>query len=162
MYVLAVVLVAAAAVGLVLSYDGKYAFWRPEVTVAKPTPTLTPTPTPTPTPSATPTPTPTPTPSPKPKPKPIRRSEVSVSVFNNSSVTGLAARAADRARAAGWRVVFVDNWNGAIPDSTVYYPRSLARAAKLLAKDLGISRVLPAVDPMRSDRLTVIVISSFS
>ena len=43
------------------------------------------------------------------------------------------------------------------PPSTVYYPPRLEAAAELLALDLGISRRQPAVDPMRLDRLTVIL-----
>ena len=50
-----------------------------------------------------------------------------------------------------------DNWYGTIPASTVYYPKRLAKAGKLLALDLGIQRTAPAVDPMRLDRLTVIL-----
>ena len=57
----------------------------------------------------------------------------------------------------GWQVVGEDNWYGAIPASTVYYPERLKKAAQLLALDLGIDRVLPAVDPMQMDRLTVIL-----
>ncbi len=50
-----------------------------------------------------------------------------------------------------------DNWQGVIPASTVYYPARLEAAAKLLALDLGIQRTAPAVEPMRMDRLTVIL-----
>ena len=59
--------------------------------------------------------------------------------------------------AAGWRVVGSDNWYGTIPASTVYYPAKLERAARALALDLGIRRTARAVDPMRLDRLTVIL-----
>lgn len=93
-----------------------------------------------------------------PKPKPaIDRSEVFVEIYNNTSIKGLAGRAANRASGAGWNVVASDNWYGTIPASTVYYPKRLEDAAKALAKDLGIRRVQPAVDPMRLDRLTVIL-----
>ena len=50
-----------------------------------------------------------------------------------------------------------DNWYGTIPASTVYYPPRLTEAGRLLALDLGIQRRQPAVDPMRMDRLTVIL-----
>ena len=50
-----------------------------------------------------------------------------------------------------------DNWYGTIPASTVYYPKRMAKAGELLALDLGIQRTAPAVDPMRLDRLTVIL-----
>jgi LytR cell envelope-related transcriptional attenuator len=104
--------------------------------------------------------TPTPTAEPKPdrpkKPK-VDRSAVYVVVFNNSNVSGLAGRVAAKASQIGWQVVGSDNWYGTIPASTVYYPKRWAKAGKLLALDLGIQRTAPAVDPMRLDRLTVIL-----
>jgi hypothetical protein len=95
---------------------------------------------------------------PKPKPKPpVRRGQTYVVVFNNSNITGLAGQVADRAADVGWRVVGSDNWYGTIPTSSVYYPKGKKRAAELLALDLGIERTAIAVDPMRRDRLTVIL-----
>ncbi len=97
----------------------------------------------------------------KPKPqrkKPaVRRAGTYVEVYNNSGISGLAGRTADRAGAAGWQVVGSDNWYGTIPASTVYYPPRLQAQAKLLGRDLGINRLRPAVAPMRFDRLTVIL-----
>jgi len=107
--------------------------------------------------SETPTPEPTPTETPKPRKPKVDRSKVYVVVFNNSNVTGLAGRVASQASQIGWQVVGSDNWYGTIPASTVYYPQRLERAGKLLALDLGIQRTAPAVDPMRLDRLTVIL-----
>ena len=78
-------------------------------------------------------------------------------MFNNSGITGLASRTSGRAQGAGWNVVGSDNWYGTIPASTVYYPPRLKAAAHLLALDLGLHRVMPAVSPMRLDRLTVIL-----
>ena len=49
-----------------------------------------------------------------------------------------------------------------IPATTIYYPERLEDAAGLLSKDLGIERVLPAVDPMSMDRLTLIITSDFA
>ena len=110
-------------------------------------------------PSHKPSPTAAPSPTKKPKPdKPtVKRGEVYVEVYNNSGVTGLAGRVADRAADVGWQVVGSDNWYGTIPSSTVYYPARLEAAARLLALDLGIRRTAPAVDPMRLDRLTIIL-----
>lgn len=108
-------------------------------------------------PSQTPSPTATAKPKPKPKPPAVQRGEVYVEVYNNSGVSGLAGRVADRAADIGWQVVGSDNWYGTIPATTVYYPQRLERAAKTLALDLGIRRTAPAVDPMRRDRLTVIL-----
>jgi hypothetical protein len=104
-----------------------------------------------------PTADPTPTEPRKPRKPKVDRSKVYVVVFNNSNVTGLAGRVAAQASQIGWQVVGSDNWYGTIPASTVYYPQRLARAGKLLALDLGIQRTAPAVDPMRLDRLTVIL-----
>jgi hypothetical protein len=94
----------------------------------------------------------------KKKPKPsVRRGDVYVEVYNNSGISGLAGRTSQRASGAGWNVVGSDNWYGTIPASTVYYPERLHTAAKLLARDLGIERLRPAIAPMRFDRLTVIL-----
>ncbi|GAA4709174.1 LytR C-terminal domain-containing protein [Nocardioides conyzicola] len=95
---------------------------------------------------------------PKPKPKPaVQRGKVYVEVYNNSGITGLAGDVADRTSNIGWKVVGSDNWYGTIPGTTVYYPERLKRAAKTLALDLGIRRTALAVDPMRRDRLTLIL-----
>jgi len=99
---------------------------------------------------------------PKPKPKPaFDRGSVFVEVYNNSGIKGLAGTTATRASGAGWNVVGSDNWYGTIPATTVYYPKRLEDAAHALAKDLGIRRLLPAVDPMRFDRLTVILTGDY-
>jgi hypothetical protein len=94
----------------------------------------------------------------KPPSKPaIKRGKVPVEVYNNSGVTGLAGRVATRAGRIGWQVVGSDNWYGTVDATTVYYPKRLKAAAKQLALDLGIRRTAPAVDPMRLDRLTLIL-----
>jgi hypothetical protein len=107
--------------------------------------------------SAAPTPSATPTEKPKPPKPQVDRSKVYVVVFNNSGITGLAGRVAAQASQIGWQVVGSDNWYGTIPANTVYYPKRMEREGKLLALDLGIQRTAPAVDPMRLDRLTVIL-----
>ena len=117
--------------------------------------------------AAGPTPMPTPTRTAsrtviKKKHKPqIRRGDTYVEVYNNSGISGLAGRTADRISGAGWQVVGSDNWYGTIPSSTVYYPARLHAEAKLLAKDVGITRLKPAISPMRFDRLTVILTSDY-
>ena len=115
----------------------------PEPTTAAPTPTLR-------------------DPAPKKKKPAVERGEVYVEVYNNSGISGLAGRTAGRTTDAGWQVVGSDNWYGTIPSSTVYYPERLRAAARLLGKDLGIARLKPAVDPMRLDRLTVILTAEYS
>jgi LytR cell envelope-related transcriptional attenuator len=101
----------------------------------------------------------TPKPKPKPAKPPVDKGSVYVEVYNNSGVTGLAGRVGGTATQAGWKVVGTDNWYGTIPASTVYYPPRLERAAKALALDLGIGRTVLAIDPMKRDRLTVILTS---
>lgn len=95
---------------------------------------------------------------PKKKRKPVvKRGTVYLEVYNQTSVSGLAGRTADEAAAKGWQVAGTDNWYGTIPASTVYYPAKLEAAARLLAKDLGIDRLMPATGSMRPDRLTVVL-----
>ena len=92
----------------------------------------------------------------------VRRGDTYVEVYNNSGISGLAGGTASRAQGAGWQVVGSDNWYGTIPASTVYYPPRLFAQAQMLGKDLGISRLKPAIAPMRGDRLTVILTSDYS
>lgn len=92
------------------------------------------------------------------KPKPtIKRGDVYVEVYNNSGIKGLAATTAAKATQVGWQVVGEDNWYGAIPASTVYHPARLKAAAKQLALDLGIGRTALSVEPMKMDRLTIVL-----
>ncbi|MDO9379565.1 MAG: LytR C-terminal domain-containing protein [Nocardioidaceae bacterium] len=110
-------------------------------------------------PSAAPTSAATATPTPKPQksaePEEVPRAYVEV--FNNTRTSGLASSASDRVQGAGWKVVGTDNWFGDIPETTVYYPERLKAQAELLAADLDVDRVKPSVDPMKFDRLTLIL-----
>ena len=125
------------------------------VETARPVVASTPAETPT---STAPEPTVTKEPvKPKPRKPAVERAKVYVEVYNNTNISGLAGRTATRASDAGWQVVGSDNWVGTIPASTVYYPPRLQAAARLLGKDLGVNRLMPAVAPMRLDRLTVIL-----
>jgi len=96
-------------------------------------------------------------PTPTKTPKPVVRKKVAVEVYNNTSIKGLAAKVGDQVSTIGWQVVGADNWYGSIEATTVYYPAKLKRAAKQLALDLGIERTAKAVDPMKLDRLTIIL-----
>lgn len=110
--------------------------------------------------SASPTTEPTQTQPPKPVKKPVvKRGETYLEVYNNSGIPGLAGRTAGEASGRGWQVVATDNWVGSIPANTIYYGPRLKAAAQLLGKDLGVERIMPAVDPMRGDRLTLILTS---
>lgn len=80
-----------------------------------------------------------------------------VEVYNNSAVTGLAGDVSTSLSGAGWNVVGTDNWYGNIPATTVYYPARLKSQARLLAEEVGATRLRPAVEPMRFDRLTLIL-----
>ncbi len=92
--------------------------------------------------------------------QPVERRTAYVEVYNNSGISGLASDTGAVLQDSGWRVVATDNWYGEIPANTVYYPSRLKAQAGLLARDLGISRVHPAVSPMSFDRLTVILVGS--
>jgi len=110
------------------------------------------TPAPTETTEATPTPTPTPT-----ETEPEIARDTPVSVLNNTGVAGAAGAFSTKVKAAGWTVGGIGNWRGSVGQNTVYYPDGLQDQAELLAKDVGIDRVLPLVANMRTDRLTIIL-----
>ncbi|MGH3620596.1 MAG: LytR C-terminal domain-containing protein [Sciscionella sp.] len=64
-----------------------------------------------------------------------------VRVYNNSTIKGLAARAAADFRAAGYDVVRVDNYpQGVIPASTVYWGSGSGEkaTARSLAREIGM------------------------
>lgn len=149
--ILSVLAVAMAGLAFVAT-QGDNAPDRRLQTVSEPSPSVAPT---------IPTKRPAPAPAKKPKPE-VRRDEIFVEVYNNSGIAGLAGTTATMASGAGWNVVGSDNWYGTIPASTVYFPPRLAAAAKALGKDLGIKRLQPSVDPMRFDRLTVILTADYS
>ncbi|MCW2762539.1 MAG: hypothetical protein JWR85_2740 [Marmoricola sp.] len=96
-----------------------------------------------------------------PKAKPVKRGEVFVEVFNNTRTKGLAGGVAEKAKAAGWNVVGSDNWYGTVDGTSVYFPPRLKEAAHLLGRDLGIKAVRPAEEPMRFDRVTVILTDDY-
>jgi hypothetical protein len=71
-----------------------------------------------------------------PSPSPVAR--VPLTVLNNSTIAGLADRAAAAAERRGWRVAQVGNFAGRLPATTVYYtPGNVAeeRAARQLAAE---------------------------
>jgi hypothetical protein len=84
--------------------------------------------------------------------------EIPVYVFNQTTITGLAAETATSFESAGWNVVGVDNWIGRVPSDTVYFYPGDRAAAERLSKDFPeFSRVWPASAPMPSGALTVIL-----
>lgn len=89
--------------------------------------------------------------------KPEVTPDATVDVYNNAGITNLAASASADVQAGGFAIGGVDNWYGAIPSTTVYYPPGLEQQAELLADTLGVSRIMPAVDPMSGERLSLIL-----
>ena len=110
-----------------------------------------------PTTKATPKPKPTPKPTPTSTPAPTR--SVTVSVYNQVGIGGLARRVAGQLQALGWPVGAVDDWRGGVPQDTVYFPAGRQGEAQLLAGDLGISRVMAAAPNMSTSALTVVLAS---
>ncbi|MGQ0716023.1 MAG: LytR C-terminal domain-containing protein [Pseudonocardiales bacterium] len=68
------------------------------------------------------------------------RSRGEVRVYNNSTISGLAARAAEDLTAAGWTVVEVGNYaRGTIPTTTAYYQDGTDRDdAEALGAEFGM------------------------
>ncbi|GAB2637877.1 LytR C-terminal domain-containing protein [Prescottella soli] len=67
---------------------------------------------------------------------------VPVRVFNNSSVSGLAAQTANELTSSGWNVSETGNYSyGLIQTTTVYYGNTAAekQAAQAIAAELGVS-----------------------
>ena len=89
-------------------------------------------------------------------------SAVEVRVLNNSTIPGLADRAAGQMRAEGWNVVEVGNYPwGTIPVSTVYYRPGTGEqgAADAIAGEFGL-RSEPRFDGIQSASPGVIVIAT--
>jgi hypothetical protein len=66
---------------------------------------------------------------------------VTVRVFNNSTIKGLADRAAEDFRGSGWTINEVSNYSqGTIPTTTAFYRPGTDEeaAAKQLAQEFGI------------------------
>ena len=95
---------------------------------------------------------------PKAEPSPVDRAKVSVEVYNQSNIAGLASDVAAKATTVGWNVVGEDNWMGSVPENTVYFPAEMKREGQQLADDLGIKRTHESVEgSMKGDRLTVVL-----
>jgi hypothetical protein len=115
-----------------------------------------------PKPSASPSKSPTKTTKPSPTKTTTDRPvpSVPVYVFNQTTVTGLAASFGRVLESDGWNVAGVGNWRGFVPSNTVYYWPGDKPAAQRLSSDYGeIGRVWPASSPMPRDGLSVILAS---
>jgi LytR cell envelope-related transcriptional attenuator len=135
--------IALLVVGL-LALDGSDETPPGAAPAPAPTSTASTAPTGTASPSVSPSPSPTtgaaatiPTATTGPgSPPPVTR--VPLTVLNNSTIAGLADRAAAAAERRGWRVAQVGNFAGRLPATTVYYtPGNAAeeRAARELAAE---------------------------
>ncbi|HVV11509.1 LytR C-terminal domain-containing protein [Amycolatopsis sp.] len=85
---------------------------------------------------------------------------VPVRVYNNSTITGLAARAAQDFRGDGWNVAETANYPyGIIPTTTAYYTPGTDEetAAKALAADFGM-KAEPRFEGIQNSSAGVIVI----
>ena len=142
----------------------------PVVAGSDSTPTQTPTSTAKPTKSATASAEPTKDPSKDPTNKATKKTKkptktptaqpvpaIGVFVFNQTTITGLAAQYAAQLQSSGWNVAGVSNWRGSVPEDTVYYYPGDQAAAQQLAADANISRVWPASSPMHGNSLTLIL-----
>ena len=129
---------------------------RAGATSARPSATATPTATATATatPSATPSGSPA-TPSPALSATPAR---LPLTVLNHSRRTGLAARAAEEFRAAGWPIREVGNTRMRVEITTVYFePGQEGAAARLRREFPDVRRALPRPAGLPGRGLTVVV-----
>ena len=80
-------------------------------------------------------------------PPPTSAARAPLTVLNNSTISGLADRAAAQAQSRGWQVAQVGNFAGRLPATTVYYTPGDAAgqsAANELAREFPqIDQVLP-------------------
>lgn len=100
-------------------------------------------------------------PKPSPSTPPVDRAKVSVVVYNNTNISGLASTVGQKVAQAGWHFVAADNWQGTVPATTVYYGAGLKAAATQLGLDLGIKRIEPrdpAATGMLPNGLTIILL----
>lgn len=105
---------------------------------ASTSPTASPSPSQSTSPSTSPSPRPSTKPSPRSSPRPASIGPVApVYVYNNSTIAGLAATAADRVRAVGFQVKDTNGIRGRWPETTVYYDPPNEAAAHNLANRLG-------------------------
>jgi hypothetical protein len=82
-----------------------------------------------------------------------------VDVLNQSAGDGAASQAADRLRAAGWRIGRVDDFRGNVSTTTVYWlTPDMRRDARRVARDLGGVRVQQGFSTLVEGRISVILV----
>lgn len=107
-----------------------------------------------------PAPAPAPAPPAPPAPAPVAAAPelVPVLVLNNSRISGLAERAADRFEDAGWPVRDTGSLRGRIRATTIYYPPGQEDVARQFAARFPeVQRVLPRLANLPGEGLTVVV-----
>jgi hypothetical protein len=113
----------------------------------------------TPAPETPPPPPPTTTAEP-PAPPPAPPTTAPVRVYNNSTIDGLAARAASEFTRAGWPVEEVANYPGRIPTSTVYYQPGTGQEAfaqRLASQfDLRVEPRFPGIERASSGLIVIV------
>lgn len=113
---------------------------------------------PTPTPAATPSPTGTPTPTPTATPTPSPEVRAPVAVLNQTTVAGLAGRAAAVLERDGWEVPLVDDAALGVPSTTLYVPSGLEDAAETFQADFpAVTRSRPAFEGLAPGQLTLVL-----
>ena len=86
-----------------------------------------------------------------------------VTVLNNSRITGLANQSAAVLRDGGWAVAGVGNYTGRVPVTTVFFADGRESAAHALADAFpSVQRVLPRLDDLPDGGLIVVVTSDFA
>lgn len=82
-----------------------------------------------------------------------------VDVLNQSAGEGAAAAVAAQAELTGWRIGRVDNFNGNVRTTTIYYFPGMKKHARALRKDLpGGQRLLEAFSTLVEGRLSVVLV----
>ena len=82
-----------------------------------------------------------------------------VDVLNQSAGSGAASQAADRLRAAGWRIGRVDDFRGNVSTTTVYWlTPDMRRDARRVARELGGVRVQQGFSTLVDGRISVILV----
>ena len=82
-----------------------------------------------------------------------------VDVLNQSADGNAAESTASGLRSRGWRIGRVDNFNGNVRTTTIYYPPGRRSEARDLAAEFeSAPRILPSFSTLSPSRLTVILV----
>lgn len=85
-----------------------------------------------------------------------------VGIANQTSVGGLAEVAQQRLEEGGWEVPAIGDFNGTVPETTVYYPEGMQEAAEALAAQFPeIGRVQPSFEGLNQSRLVVVLVDDY-